>query len=90
MTVYLIIGCVLGVIVVYFYGRREGIKTSQLGAAVESIKRSKVVDKIIKVIDEKTNKKIRDISVRSAINFWVPTNGTKKSEDVSGTDKTGT
>ena len=69
----------LGVIVVYFYGRREGIKTSQLGAAVESIKRSKVVDK-----------KIRNISVRSAINFWVPTNGTKKSEDVSGTDKTGT
>ena len=87
MTIYIVISCVVGVIAIYLYGRREGEKDSELDMLSESNERLNELRSVKENIKKEVNQKL-DTHSNNPVGYWVSNNGAKKSGDVSSSDET--
>ena len=88
MTIYLVISCVVGVIGIYLYGRREGVKSSELEMISESNERLNEFQDVKANIGNEVSEKLNAHSGNGAAKYWMSSNGAKKSGNISSTDKT--
>jgi ATP-dependent protease ClpP protease subunit len=79
MTLTLISGAVLFIAGVFFFAYRQGKKIAVLDTLITDNKLHNQARKKIKEINEKTKKKLRDISRDRALKFWLRGRNSKDS-----------
>ena len=79
MTITLISGAVLFIAGVFWFAFRQGKKIAVLDTLVKDNKLHNEARKKIKEINEKTKKKLRDISRDRALKFWLRGRNSKDS-----------
>ena len=78
MTIYIVLGCIAGVVSIYLYGKREGKKTSELNMLAKSNEKLNELRDVKSNIEKDISKKLHSNSGDRAIDYWM-SNGSKKS-----------